>query len=88
MLSVPQLRDYRPSDKAVTSMVSFHIPASYSLDKLREKLTKEIASAANIKSRVNRQSVQTALVKVQDYLKTYRGSTPSTGMALFAEQYI
>lgn len=88
MLGIQQLRDFQPVDKAVTSMVSFHIPPTYNMGKLKEKLTGELASCQNIKSRVNRQSVQIALTKVADFIKGWRGPPPPTGIAMFAEQHI
>ena len=87
MLTFQELRDYRSWNKAGTSMVSFHIPPSYNLDKLKDKVIGEMASANNIKSSLNRHSVISALKKIQEFLKDLKGS-PSAGMAIFAEQDI
>lgn len=82
------LKNYQSNENNTpTSMVSLIIPPSYSLDKLRQKMIQEQSTASNIKNRLNRQSVQSALTKINVYLKEIK-DIPNTGIALFAEQYI
>lgn len=47
------------------------------------RLVKEEATASNIKSRVNRLSVQSALTRILERLKTYK-TVPDNGLALYA----
>lgn len=81
------IRDYQSSENTPTSMVSLIVPPSYNLDKLRQKMIQEQSTASNIKNRLNRQSVQSALTKINVYLKEIR-DIPNTGIALFSEQYL
>lgn len=57
---------------AGTSVISLIIPANYQISAVSKKLADEYGTASNIKSRVNRISVQKALVSVQQRLKLYR----------------
>lgn len=55
-----------------TSMISLIIPQNGQLSIVNKMLTEEMGTAARIKSRVNRQSVQSAISSVQQRLKLYR----------------
>lgn len=79
------LRDY--TQPQGTSMVSLLLPPSTSLDKIRARMTSEIATSQNIKDKNNRLSVGVALSRISEYLKGLR-QIPKTGLALFSEQYI
>lgn len=65
-----------------TSMITLLIPAGEQLSKSTQMLTEEFGTATNIKSRVNRQSVLTAITTAQQKLKLYR-LTPTNGLMLF-----
>lgn len=70
-----------------TSMVSLIIPGNTNLDQLRQRMSLEYQTASNIKNNTNRKSVRNALSSIKTTLKSLR-SLPSTGLALFSEQYI
>ena len=55
-----------------TSMISLIIPQNGQLSIVNKMLTEEMGTAARIKSRVNRQSVQSAISSVQQRLKLYK----------------
>lgn len=65
-----------------TSMVSLIIPAEGQLSRTSRLLSDELSTSACIKSRTNRQSVQSAIVSAQQRLKLYR-SVPRNGLTLF-----
>lgn len=87
MLSHQRLSSFQPNLYATTSMVSLIVPPTYNLQKLREKLNNELSTANNIKSRINRSSVKSALTKLYQYTKTIK-QLPRNGIALYAEQSI
>jgi peptide chain release factor subunit 1 len=66
-----------------TSMVSIMIPAGAQLHPMRQKLRDEAGAASNIKSRVNRQSVEGALASASHKLSQYQ-RTPINGLCVFA----
>lgn len=70
-----------------TSLVTLLLPAKYQISVARQMVTKEMTTANNIKSRINRQSVQRALRSMYQTLKSIN-AIPDTGMALFAGQWI
>lgn len=64
-----------------TSLVSELIPAGKNITDATD-IGKELGTASNIKSRVNRQSVLTALTSLQHARKAY-SKTPDKGLAIF-----
>ena len=73
------LRDARGNG---TSMISLIIPPKDQLCRFSKMLTDEYGTATNIKSRVNRLSVLSAISSAQTKLKTYN-NTPKNGLAIF-----
>lgn len=76
------------SSSEATSFIT--IVAPYSRDatsKLRTFLKKEMASAENIRNRLNRHSVASALSKISEYVSEMK-EMPPTGIAFYAGQYI
>jgi peptide chain release factor subunit 1 len=67
---------------AGTSMISLIIPGKDSIHQIGKMLTEEAGTASNIKSRVNRQSVLSAITSAQQRLKLYN-KTPPNGLVLF-----
>lgn len=65
-----------------TSMISLIMPPDKSLPLVNSMLTNEYGTATNIKSRVNRLSVLSAISSAQHKLKTYK-SLPKNGLALY-----
>jgi len=65
-----------------TSMITLIIPPGTQISKPTKMLTDEYGAASNIKSRVNRQSVQTAIRSAQAKLKLIP-RIPPNGIALF-----
>jgi peptide chain release factor subunit 1 len=65
-----------------TSMISLLIPPREQLHKVNQMLTEEFSTATNIKSRVNRQSVLTAITSAQNRLKLY-SRVPPNGLVLY-----
>ncbi|KAM1018293.1 hypothetical protein ACFX2C_039935 [Malus domestica] len=65
-----------------TSMISLIIPPRDKIPRVTKMLSDELGSASNIKSRVNRQSVQGAITSAQQRLKLYN-KVPPNGLALF-----
>eukprot|EP00388_Colpodella_angusta_P005356 GDKJ01016640.1.p1 GENE.GDKJ01016640.1~~GDKJ01016640.1.p1 ORF type:complete len:436 (+),score=126.76 GDKJ01016640.1:1-1308(+) len=65
-----------------TSMISLIIPPGSQLSKTNDMLTKEMGAASNIKSRINRQSVLTAIGSAQQRLKRYN-RCPDNGLVIF-----
>lgn len=70
-----------------TSMVSIILRPGESIAKMNQKLTEEYGTAGNIKSRVNRQSVETAIVSAQQRLKLYT-KCPRNGLAIFSGEVV
>jgi len=65
-----------------TSMITLAIPPSKSISHVNSMLTMEYGTASNIKSRVNKLSVLSAITSVQHKLKQYK-STPPTGLVIY-----
>lgn len=65
-----------------TSLITLIIPAGKKISDFTTLITEEIGKGENIKDRVNRQSVITALNSVKEKLKCYT-RTPKNGLALF-----
>ena len=65
-----------------TSMISLVIPPGDQISRINKMLTEELATASNIKSRINRLSVLSAIVSTQQRLKLYT-KTPENGLILY-----
>ena len=70
-----------------TSLISYYIPGNYPIGKVSSFLTKEESTASNIKNRVNRQSVESALRHCMAKIKTFR-NIPDTGLVLFSGYWV
>ena len=66
-----------------TSMVSLIIPKKGQLALVNKMLTEELGTATNIKSRVNKLSVLSAIVSTQQKLKLYK-KIPKNGLVIFS----
>lgn len=78
------LRDVRGNG---TSMISIIIPPKEQLCRTTQMLTDEYGTATNIKSRVNRLSVLSAISSAQAKLKTI-SKTPKNGLALYVGEIL
>lgn len=78
------LRDVRGNG---TSMISIIIPPKEQLCRTVQMLTDEYGTATNIKSRVNRLSVLSAISSAQAKLKTIT-KTPKNGLALYVGEIL
>jgi peptide chain release factor subunit 1 len=76
---VKRLEAYRGNG---TSMISLIIPPHDAVARAQKLLTAEYGTAVNIKSRVNRQSVQEAITSAQERLKLYT-AIPANGLAIY-----
>jgi peptide chain release factor subunit 1 len=65
-----------------TSMISLIIPPGDQVSRVSKMLSDELATASNIKSRVNRLSVLSAIISTQQKLKLYN-KTPENGLILY-----
>lgn len=65
-----------------TSMISLIIPPKDQISRVSKMLGDELGTAANIKSRVNRQSVLGAITSVQQRLKLYN-RVPPNGLVIY-----
>jgi len=65
-----------------TSLITLIIPGDNQICKVQKLLTEEYGTASNIKSRVNRQSVISAIVSAQQKLKLYN-KLPKNGLCIF-----
>lgn len=70
-----------------TSMISLVIPPKGQISFLQKKLTDEYGTASNIKSRVNRLSVLSAITSTQQKLKLY-SKVPPNGLVLYCGDMI
>lgn len=70
-----------------TSMISIIIPPKEQICRTTKMLTDEYGTATNIKSRVNRLSVLSAITSAQAKLKTY-SKTPENGLALYVGEIL
>ena len=65
-----------------TSMVTILIPPTDAVHRMRQKLTEELGTASNIKNRVNRQSVESAITSAIQKLSNFN-TTPANGLCVF-----
>lgn len=65
-----------------TSMISLVMPPREQVSLMQKKLTEEYGTASNIKSRVNRLSVLSAITSTQQKLKLYN-SVPKNGLVIY-----
>ncbi|KAL8509503.1 hypothetical protein ACS0TY_016644 [Phlomoides rotata] len=65
-----------------TSMISLIMTPRDQISKVTQKLVEEFGTVSNIKSRVNRQSVQGAITSAQQRLKLYN-RVPPNGLVLY-----
>ena len=65
-----------------TSMVTILIPPGDAVHRMRQKLTEELGTASNIKNRVNRQSVESAITSAIQKLSQFN-QTPPNGLCVF-----
>lgn len=65
-----------------TSMISLIIPPKEQIARWSQKLTEEYGTASNIKSRVNRLSVLSAITSTQQKLKLYN-KVPTNGLLVY-----
>jgi peptide chain release factor subunit 1 len=65
-----------------TSMISLIIPPGEQIGKINKMLSDEYSTASNIKSRINRLSVLSAIISTQQRLKLYQ-KIPSNGLILY-----
>merc|ERR1719359_409385 len=63
-------------------MISLVIPPKDQIARVNKMLTEEYGTASNIKSRVNRLSVLTAITSTQQKLKNYT-KTPPNGLVVY-----
>ena len=80
------LKKYKADAKQTTSLISLISPTT-DVQQLRNLIRQEQTTAGNIKSAVNRKSVQIALNNVANKLATIK-QIPSEGIAIYAGQYI
>lgn len=77
-----QLTYLRDSKGNGTSMITLILPPRDQIPKAHKMLVDEYGTASNIKSRVNRLSVLSAITSAQHKLKTFK-NVPPNGLALF-----
>ncbi|KAL2917777.1 translation termination factor eRF1 [Polyrhizophydium stewartii] len=65
-----------------TSMISLIIPPGDQISRVSKMLAEEFGTASNIKSRVTRQSVQSAITSTQQRLKLYT-KVPDNGLVIY-----
>ena len=65
-----------------TSMISLVMPPTEDIPKINQMLTNEFGTASNIKSRVNRLSVLSAIKSTQERLKLYN-KMPKNGLVVY-----
>ena len=66
-----------------TSLISLIIPPKEQLPLINRMITEEYGKAANIKSRVVRQAVLSALTSVKERLKLYNNRVPTNGLIVY-----
>lgn len=66
-----------------TSLISLIIPGGKRISDYNQMITEEIGKADNIKDRVNRQSVISALTSAKEKLKNYTNKAPKNGLCLY-----
>jgi len=70
-----------------TSMISLIIPPKDQISRIAKMLAEEFGTASNIKSRVNRQSVLSAITSTQQRLKLYN-KVPPNGLVVYCGEII
>lgn len=75
------IKKYSRAKGSGTSLITLMIKSGGQISLTNQKLTDELGAASNIKDRVNRQSVQTAITSAQHKLKKYN-RTPPNGLVL------
>jgi len=70
-----------------TSMISLIIPPKDQISRVSKMLAEELGTASNIKSRVNRQSVLSAITSTQQRLKLYN-KVPPNGLVVYCGEII
>ena len=70
-----------------TSMISLIIPPKDQIARIAKMLADEYGTASNIKSRVNRQSVQSAITSTQQRLKLYN-RVPTNGLVVYCGEML
>jgi peptide chain release factor subunit 1 len=68
-------------------MISIFLPPRDQISIMSKKLTEELGAAQNIKSRVNKQSVITAITSVQQKLKLYN-RVPNNGLVIYCGEIL
>ena len=76
------LKELESYNGTSTSMITLLIRPGTSVSDIQKMLTDEYGTATNIKSRVNRQSVESAITSIQQKLKLYN-RIPPNGLAIF-----
>jgi len=66
-----------------TELVTVYIPAGFNLAKTVDQIRQEQSTAQNIKSKAVRKNVMSALERILQHLKLYKG-TPRNGLAVFS----
>lgn len=75
------IKKYSRAKGSGTSMITLMIKSGGQIALTNQKLTEEYGAASNIKDRVNRQSVETAIKSAQHKLKGYT-KTPPNGLVI------
>jgi peptide chain release factor subunit 1 len=70
-----------------TSLISLIIPPREQLPLISKMITEELGKASNIKSRVVRQAVQTAITSVKERLKLYN-KVPERGLIIYCGETV
>ncbi|KAL2886651.1 Eukaryotic peptide chain release factor subunit 1 [Ceratocystis lukuohia] len=70
-----------------TSMISLIIPPKDQISRISKMLAEEYGTASNIKSRVNRQSVLSAITSTQQRLKLYN-KVPPNGLVVYCGEIL
>lgn len=71
-----------------TSLVTLYIKPGGDVSQARKKLIEELGTASNIKSRVNRLSVESAIVSVEKHLVSYIKSSLPNGLVIFSGENV
>src|SRR3954451_1374225 len=70
-----------------TSMISLILPPKDQISRVAKMLADEYGTASNIKSRVNRQSVLSAITSTQQRLKLYN-KVPTNGLVVYCGEIL
>jgi peptide chain release factor subunit 1 len=70
-----------------TSVISIVMAPGESIAKMNQKLTDEYGTANNVKARVNRLSIQSAIVSAQQRLKLYH-KIPPNGLCIYSGEVV